>query len=104
MAPLRELISCFIVGNINLADNGTVITGRLKRISRMISKNQATIAILGGTGEVSRPLVQQALAAGYSVRLRPPWRGPVELSYAKGSVQEAARELGIDSSRFTKWR
>ncbi len=34
---------------------------------------------------------------------------PVELSYAKGSVQEAARELGrlagaIDSSRITKWR
>ena len=28
----------------------------------------------------------------------------VELSYAKGSVQEAARELGIDSSRVTKWR
>jgi transposase len=25
----------------------------------------------------------------------------VELSYAKGSVQEAARELGIDSSRIT---
>ena len=30
--------------------------------------------------------------------------GPVELSYAKSSVQEAARELGIDSSRITKWR
>ena len=30
--------------------------------------------------------------------------GPVELSYAKDSVQEAARELGIDSSRITKWR
>ena len=35
--------------------------------------------------------------------------GPVELSHAKGSVQEAARELGpfagaIDSSRITKWR
>ena len=28
----------------------------------------------------------------------------VELSHAKGSVQEAARELGIDSSRVTKWR
>ncbi|WP_146141546.1 transposase [Spirosoma oryzae] len=28
----------------------------------------------------------------------------VELSYAKGSVQEAAYELGIDSSRITKWR
>jgi transposase len=28
----------------------------------------------------------------------------VELSHAKGSVQEAARELGIDSSRITKWR
>ncbi|CAN5325571.1 hypothetical protein BH09BAC4_BH09BAC4_23590 [soil metagenome] len=28
----------------------------------------------------------------------------IELSYAKGSVQEAARELGIDSSRITKWR
>jgi transposase len=28
----------------------------------------------------------------------------VELSQAKGSVQEAARELGIDSSRITKWR
>ena len=31
-------------------------------------------------------------------------RMAVELSYAKGSVQEAARELGIDSSRITKWR
>ena len=35
--------------------------------------------------------------------------GPVELSHAKGSVQEAARELGrfagaIDFSRITKWR
>ena len=35
--------------------------------------------------------------------------GPVELSHAKGSVQQAARELGrfagaIDSSRITKWR
>ena len=30
--------------------------------------------------------------------------GPVELSYAKGSVQEAAHELGLDSSRITKWR
>ena len=28
----------------------------------------------------------------------------VNLSHAKGSVQEAARELGIDSSRITKWR
>ena len=33
----------------------------------------------------------------------------IELSYLKGSVQEAARELGrfagaIDSSRITKWR
>ncbi len=28
----------------------------------------------------------------------------VELSYAKGSVQEAASELGIDSGRITKWR
>ena len=33
----------------------------------------------------------------------------VELSHAKGSVQQAARELGrfagaIDSSRLTKWR
>ena len=28
----------------------------------------------------------------------------IELSYAKGSVQEAARELGIDSSRITKWQ
>lgn len=31
-------------------------------------------------------------------------RMAVELSHAKGSVQEAARELGIDSSRITKWR
>ena len=31
-------------------------------------------------------------------------RMAIELSYAKGSVQEAARELGIDSSRITKWR
>lgn len=31
-------------------------------------------------------------------------RMAVELSYAKGSVQEAARELGIDSSRITEWR
>ncbi len=28
----------------------------------------------------------------------------VELSYSKVSVQEAARELGIDSGRITKWR
>ena len=31
-------------------------------------------------------------------------RMAIELSHAKGSVQEAARELGIDSSRITKWR
>lgn len=31
-------------------------------------------------------------------------RMAVELSHARGSVQEAARELGIDSSRITKWR
>ena len=36
-------------------------------------------------------------------------RMAIELSYAKGSVQETARELGrfagaIDSSRITKWR
>jgi transposase len=31
-------------------------------------------------------------------------RMAVELSHAKGSVQEAARELDIDSSRITKWR
>ena len=36
-------------------------------------------------------------------------RMAVDLSHAKGSVQEAARELGrfagaIDSSRITKWR
>ncbi|WP_338869233.1 transposase [Spirosoma sp. SC4-14] len=29
---------------------------------------------------------------------------PVELSYAKGSIQEAARELGIDPGRIRKWR
>lgn len=28
----------------------------------------------------------------------------VELSYAKGSVREAAEELGIDSGRISKWR
>lgn len=28
----------------------------------------------------------------------------VELSHTKGSVQEAARELAIDSSQITKWR
>ena len=28
----------------------------------------------------------------------------IELSHAKRSVQEAACELGIDSSRITKWR
>ena len=28
----------------------------------------------------------------------------VDLSHAKGSVREAAHELGIDSSRITKWR
>ena len=28
----------------------------------------------------------------------------VELSYSKGAVQEAARKLGIDSGRITKWR
>ena len=31
-------------------------------------------------------------------------RTAVELSYLKGSVQEAARELGIDPARITKWR
>ena len=31
-------------------------------------------------------------------------RMAVDLSHAKGSVQEAAHELGIDSSRITKWR
>lgn len=29
---------------------------------------------------------------------------PVELSYAKGSIQEAARELGVDPGRISKWR
>ncbi|AUD03504.1 IS3 family transposase [Spirosoma pollinicola] len=29
---------------------------------------------------------------------------PVELSYAKGSIQEAARELDIDPGRISKWR
>ncbi|WP_394355939.1 transposase [Spirosoma profusum] len=28
----------------------------------------------------------------------------VELSYAKGSIQEAARELGVDPGRISKWR
>jgi transposase len=28
----------------------------------------------------------------------------VELSYARGSVKEAASELGIDPGRLTKWR
>jgi len=28
----------------------------------------------------------------------------VELSYAKGSVKEAAGKLGIDQGRITKWR
>ncbi|GAA4459061.1 hypothetical protein GCM10023189_32230 [Nibrella saemangeumensis] len=28
----------------------------------------------------------------------------VELSYAKDSIQEAARELGIDPGRIRKWR
>ena len=28
----------------------------------------------------------------------------VELSYAKGSIQEAARELDIDPGRIRKWR
>ncbi len=31
-------------------------------------------------------------------------RMAVDLSHDKGSVQQAARELGIDSSRITKWR
>ena len=29
---------------------------------------------------------------------------PVELSYAKDSIQEAARQLGIDPGRIRKWR
>ncbi|WP_425423311.1 IS3 family transposase [Spirosoma luteum] len=29
---------------------------------------------------------------------------PVELSYAKGSIQEAANELDIDPGRISKWR
>ncbi len=28
----------------------------------------------------------------------------VELSYVKGSIQEAARELDIDPGRISKWR
>ena len=28
----------------------------------------------------------------------------VELSYAKGSIQDAARELGVDPGRIRKWR
>ncbi|GAB4045769.1 transposase [Spirosoma litoris] len=28
----------------------------------------------------------------------------VELSYAKGSIQDAARELGVDPGRISKWR
>ena len=28
----------------------------------------------------------------------------IELSYAKGSIQEAAHELGIDPGRVSKWR
>lgn len=28
----------------------------------------------------------------------------VELSYARGSVKEAAQELGVDQSRLSKWR
>ena len=28
----------------------------------------------------------------------------VELSYSKGSIQEAARELGVDPGRISKWR
>jgi transposase len=28
----------------------------------------------------------------------------IDLSYAKGSVREAAEELGIDSGRISKWR
>ena len=30
--------------------------------------------------------------------------GPVELSYVKGSIQETARELGVDPGRISKWR
>ncbi|WP_083882500.1 transposase [Fibrisoma limi] len=30
--------------------------------------------------------------------------GPVELSYVKGSIQDAARELGVDPGRIRKWR
>ena len=35
----------------------------------MTTNKQSTIAILGGAGKAGRPLVQQALAAGYAVRL-----------------------------------
>jgi transposase len=28
----------------------------------------------------------------------------VELSYVKGSIQDAARELGVDPGRISKWR
>ena len=31
-------------------------------------------------------------------------RMAVELSYAKGSVKEAAAELGVDPGRISKWR
>jgi transposase len=30
--------------------------------------------------------------------------GPVELAQAKGSIQEAARELGLDAGRISKWK
>ena len=30
--------------------------------------------------------------------------GPVELAQAKGSIQEAARELGVDAGRISKWK
>lgn len=35
----------------------------------MLSPSQTTLSILGGAGKAGRPLVQEALAAGYHVRL-----------------------------------
>ena len=45
------------------------MTGSQKHVSSMVTNSDSIIAILGGAGKAGRPLVEETLAAGYSVRL-----------------------------------
>ena len=48
------------------------------------------------------PLKRRVFNETFRKRARP--GVPVDLSYPKGSVREAAQELGIESGRISKWR